>query len=160
MSSIIEMSKQDRAKLNNHGIKINFFRIEEKWVLIIFGDNVHISDFTKKVIEQIRKIPIGKVATYKQIAELSGKPHASRGVAWILHSCSTAYRLPWHRVLNSKGKISFEKGSYNFRKQQKSLEKEGVVFDTLGQLNLAKFQWKKRPPRLRSVRKDLRMFTD
>lgn len=108
---------------------------------------VQISEFTKKVLQQIKNIPVGKVATYKQIAELAGKPQGSRGVAWILHSCSTTYKLPWHRVLNSKGKISFEFRSYNFRQQKKKLESEGVVFTSDGQLNLAKFQWKKKPSR-------------
>ena len=49
---------------------------------------VRISEFTEKVIRRIREIPRGRVATYKQIAELAGKPQGSRGVAWILHSCS------------------------------------------------------------------------
>lgn len=106
---------------------------------------VPISEFTKKVMLQIQKIPAGKIATYRQIAELSGKPQASRGVAWILHSCSTTYKLPWHRVLNSKGTISFEKNTHNYRQQKKRLEKEGVIFSTGGQLDLVKFQWKKRP---------------
>lgn len=108
---------------------------------------VQISEFTKKVMQQINKIPAGKVATYKQIAELAGKPQGSRGVAWILHSCSTTYKLPWHRVLNSKGKISFEFNSHNFRKQKKKLENEGIVFGAEGQLSLVKYQWKKRPVR-------------
>ena len=95
-------------------------------------------------MQQIRKIPVGKVATYKQIAELAGKPQASRGVAWILHSCSTTYKLPWQRVLNSKGRISFERQSYNFRKQKRLLENEGVIFGADGQLNLITYQWKKK----------------
>jgi len=75
---------------------------------------IQISEFTKQVMEQIKAIPFGNVATYKQIAELAGKPQASRGVSWILHSCSTAYKLPWHRVLNSQGKISFEFWDFKF----------------------------------------------
>ncbi len=108
------------------------------------------SVFTKKVIEKIRAIPRGKVATYKQIAELAGKPHGSRGVSWILHSCSTAYKLPWHRVLNSQGRISFDKSTRNFRRQKSLLEKERVEFIEGGQLSLAQFQWTKKPPRMKS----------
>ena len=107
---------------------------------------IQISEFTKKVMQQINKIPAGRVATYKQIAELAGKPQGSRGVAWILHSCSTSYKLPWHRVINSRGKISFEMGTHNFRKQKKNLENEGVVLASDGQLSLNQFQWKKRAP--------------
>lgn len=102
-----------------------------------------ISEFTQKVMQQIYLIPAGKVATYKQIAELAGKPQASRGVSWILHSCSTIYKLPWHRVLNSQGKISFDRTTHNYRKQKSLLKKEGVVFDG-EQLNMAKYQWKKK----------------
>ncbi len=105
---------------------------------------VQISEFTKKVMEEISSIPKGHVATYKQIAELAGKPQASRGVAWILHSCTTTYKLPWHRVLNSQGKISFEFGTSNFRRQKTLLEQEGVVFTSKGSLSLPQFQWKKR----------------
>jgi methylated-DNA-protein-cysteine methyltransferase-like protein len=115
---------------------------------------MQMSEFTKKVLKQIKSIPRGKVATYKQIAELSGKPQASRGVSWILHSCSTQYKLPWHRVLNSRGSISFERGTHNFREQKRRLEKEGVIITPDGELSLSRFQWKKRaakkkPSRLR-----------
>ena len=111
------------------------------------GDQVliQISDFTKKVIQQIRAIPAGRVATYKQIAALSGKPQGSRGVAWILHSCSTQHRLPWHRVLNAQGKISFDRQSHNFREQKRRLEREGVELSAAGELDLVEFQWKKKP---------------
>lgn len=116
-----------------------------------------ISKFTQKVMQQIRLIPIGKVATYKQIAELSGKPQASRGVSWILHSCSTTYKLPWHRVLNSQGKISFDKATHNYRKQKSLLKSEGVSFDG-EQLNMAKYQWKKKPKVL-SLKAGPKMFS-
>jgi methylated-DNA-protein-cysteine methyltransferase-like protein len=104
-----------------------------------------ISDFTKKVLQYVKNIPPGKVATYKQIAELAGKPQGSRGVSWILHTCSTPYKLPWHRVLNSKGRISFDRGSFNYKKQKRLLESEGVRFSDDGELSLKIFQWKKKP---------------
>lgn len=116
-----------------------------------------ISKFTQKVMQQIRLIPVGKVATYKQIAELSGKPQASRGVSWILHSCSTTYKLPWHRVLNSQGRISFDKTTHNYRKQKSLLKSEGVAFDG-EQLNMAKYQWKKKPKVL-SLKTGPKMFS-
>jgi methylated-DNA-protein-cysteine methyltransferase-like protein len=130
--------------------------------LVHFGNAecnmIQISKFTEKVMKNIRAIPAGNVATYKQIAELSGKPQGSRGVAWILHSCSTHYKLPWHRVLNSQGKISFEKGSHNFREQKKRLEKEGVEFISAGELSLKKYQWKKKV-RKKSVSGKPKMFS-
>ena len=115
-------------------------------------------DITWDLIKNIQSIPKGKVATYKQIAELAGKPQGSRGVAWILNSCSTKYKLHWHRVLNSQGRISFEKNSYNFREQKRRLEKEGVEFISLGGLQLTKFQWKKRGKKNRPTKKRPNMF--
>ncbi len=103
-----------------------------------------ISDFAKQVIRHIQSIPKGKVATYKQIAELAGKPHAARGVSWILHSCARAYKLPWHRVLNSQGKIAFSIHASNFRIQKNRLNSEGVTFLDGKRLDLEIYQWKKR----------------
>lgn len=121
---------------------------------------INISPFTEKVMQKIRSIPKGKVATYKQIAALAGKPHGSRGVAWILHSCSTTHKLPWHRVLNAQGKISFEPGSHNFRQQKKRLENEGVVFTAEGKLNLKKFQWNKKPTKSKVKSGKPKMFSE
>ncbi len=117
-----------------------------------------ISDFTKKVIDLIRKIPSGRVATYKQVAELAGKEHASRGVAWILNTCSTKYKLPWHRVLSSQGKISFDSKTYNFKEQKRRLRLEGVDIDSSGALSLNIFQWKKRPIKKKRLRGQPKMF--
>lgn len=117
------------------------------------------SEFTKKVMQHIHKIPSGKVATYKQIAQLAGKPHGSRGVAWVLHSCSTTFKLPWHRVLNSQGKISFPKTTHNFREQKRRLEREGVEFNSEGGLSLSKFQWKKKPAKSKPAKNKPRMYS-
>jgi methylated-DNA-protein-cysteine methyltransferase related protein len=117
-----------------------------------------ISDFSRKVMQLIRHIPEGKVATYGQIAMLAGKPQGSRGVAWILHSSSTAHNLPWHRVLNSQGKISFEIGTHNFRQQKKRLESEGVEISSDGKLSLKLFQWNKKPAKPKSKPNRPKMF--
>lgn len=102
------------------------------------------TDFTKNVIASIRKIPRGKVATYGQIAKLAGKPQGSRGVAWILHSSSVVQDLPWHRVINSKGKISFPLMSEHERRQRSLLEREGIEFNDADSIDLKIFQWKKK----------------
>ena len=101
------------------------------------------TDFTKKVIRLIRSIPRGKVASYGQIAKLAGKPQGSRGVAWILHSSSRAHGLPWQRVLNSQGRISFPEDSREYARQKQLLENEGVEFT--GVKVEKKFFWAKKP---------------
>ena len=61
--------------------------------------------FTLRVMEIIKNIPAGRVMTYGQIAALAGSPRAARQVVRVLHSLSDKYKLPWHRVINSKGNI-------------------------------------------------------
>jgi methylated-DNA-protein-cysteine methyltransferase-like protein len=102
------------------------------------------SIFSQKVIRLVKKIPRGKVASYGQIAALAGKSHASRGVSWILYSCAEKYELPWHRIVNSKGKISFPSGSPQHMLQTERLMGEGIVFLESGAIQMARFQWKKK----------------
>ena len=86
------------------------------------------SSFSQRVKDIIKKIPTGKVATYGQIATYAGNPRASRQVAWILHSSSRKDNLPWHRVINSKGRISLPQ-NHGYELQKELLEKEGIIFD-------------------------------
>lgn len=109
------------------------------------------TEFTQQVIKWIRKIPAGRVATYGQIAKLAGRPNASRGVVWILHSSSEAHGLPWHRVLNSKGQIGLAKGSAGHRKQRQLLREEGVEITSDGSLELDLYQWKTKTPTQRKT---------
>ncbi len=98
------------------------------------------SDFTRDVIKIIKNIPIGKVLTYGRIAKLAGNPQAARQVSWLLHSSTKKYNLPWHRVINSLGKISMK--SLDDREYQKRLlEKEGVAFRDNYKIDLKKFLW-------------------
>lgn len=104
---------------------------------------IKMSPFADEVIKVIKLIPEGKVATYGQIARLAGKPHASRAVGWILNSCARAHRLPWQRVLNSQGRISFHPESSEYANQKRLLKSEGILFSTAHGLELTRYQWKK-----------------
>jgi methylated-DNA-protein-cysteine methyltransferase-like protein len=106
---------------------------------------IKMTEFTKKVMATIKKIPRGKVATYGQIARLADKPGRARAVGWILNACADAYDLPWQRVLNSKGTISFPPKSSAFQEQKRLLTKEGIEFLDRKTLDLAIYQWKKEP---------------
>jgi len=99
--------------------------------------------FSKAVLTLIKEIPKGKVATYGQIAALAGNPRGSRGVSWILHSSTKPQKLPWHRVINSKGKISFPWGTPAHHNQKNLLRKEGIEVSENGTINLKKYGWKK-----------------
>ena len=86
--------------------------------------------FSERIKKIIRSIPKGKVATYGQIAAFAGSPRAARQVVRILHACTIKDGLPWHRVINSKGRIAMTPGrGYESQKRllygtgQKGLQK-------------------------------------
>ncbi len=103
-------------------------------------DKQKIKSFHQRVIDVIKMIPYGKVATYGQIATYAGNPRAARQVAYILHSSSQKENLPWHRVVNSKGGISL-KPRHGYELQKQLLKREGVGFDKSGCINLREFLW-------------------
>lgn len=99
-----------------------------------------LSSFYIRAIEIIKKIPKGKVATYGQIAKFAGNPQGSRQIARILHSSSEKHELPWHRVINSKGRISLNPGD-GYELQKMLLENEGIQFDENDRIDLSRFGW-------------------
>ena len=78
--------------------------------------------------ETVRQIPKGKVATYGQVASEAGFPRQPRMVGYALHALPPRSGVPWHRVINAQGRISFPKGSTAHRKQRRLLKAEGVNF--------------------------------
>jgi len=97
-------------------------------------------DYSSEVIRLIKAIPSGKVATYGQIAYMTGLHPSVRRVVWILHSCSEKENLPWHRVVNRKGEISLKPGA-GYERQKELLEQEGIVFGTNDRIDLDRFLW-------------------
>ncbi len=104
--------------------------------------------FDPLVWEIARQIPSGKVFTYGQIAELippsPGVPAAEYGAyrsRWAGGAMSKCPKdVPWQRVINSQGKISFSNPNMKAR-QRALLEAEGVEFDARERIDLARFGW-------------------
>jgi methylated-DNA-protein-cysteine methyltransferase-like protein len=98
-------------------------------------------DLFEQIYELVRCIPPGKVATYGQIARLLDMPHAARTVGWAMSAVPEGSQVPWQRVINSRGTISFPPGSPGAAIQQALLEEEGVVFDEKGRVDLKVYGW-------------------
>jgi methylated-DNA-protein-cysteine methyltransferase-like protein len=96
--------------------------------------------FTLQVVGIIKSIPEGYVMTYGQIAELAGSPRGARQVVRILHALTQTYELPWHRVINAKGEIAIKDDEARFV-QKYDLQKEGVVVDDNGCVELERFRF-------------------
>ncbi|WP_332873968.1 MGMT family protein [Amphritea pacifica] len=88
----------------------------------------------------VAAIPSGKVATYGQVAELAGVSGSARLVGRCLSQLPRDTRLPWYRVINAKGQISFPAGSEGYLRQVKRLQEEGVAVLN-GRISLARFRW-------------------
>ncbi|MCZ8344628.1 MAG: MGMT family protein [Leptospira sp.] len=88
--------------------------------------------FFESVYEVVKKIPKGKVTTYGHIALLLGKPRAARVVGYALNALQKDLEtsIPWQRVINAKGQISFKGEVLRANLQKKLLEKEKIVFNT------------------------------
>lgn len=82
-------------------------------------------NFKEKVYEFTKKIPKGKVATYKKVAKAIGSPKAARGVAMVL-SKNFDPKIPCHRVVRSDGSLGgYNRGGINGK--AKILKSEGVL---------------------------------
>ena len=99
-----------------------------------------LNSFTENVIEIIKLIPNGKVATYGQIAAIAGNPRASRQVVRVLHTMSRKYNLSWHRIINSHGKIVI-KDPDSADEQRARLIAEGISVNDDYTVNLENFRW-------------------
>jgi methylated-DNA-protein-cysteine methyltransferase-like protein len=109
-------------------------------------ENPQYSAFTARAVEIIRSIPKGKVATYGQIAAAAGSPLGARQVVRLLHSLSDKENLPWHRVINSQGRIALAAGG-GLELQRVMLESEGIKVEEDGRIELAQYIWTPGLPR-------------
>lgn len=100
------------------------------------------TQFSQNVLTLIQSIPKGKVATYGLIAMLAGNPRGSRGVGWLLHSCTKSHKLPWQRVIKSNGQLSFPASTKNYFLQENLLASEGIIIIG-GRVDLKKYLWHK-----------------
>ena len=79
--------------------------------------------FKDKVYAVVRRIPRGKVLTYKEVARRAGPPRAYRAVGNILNKNHDP-KIPCHRIIRSDGKV----GGYNrgSRKKLALLKRESA----------------------------------
>lgn len=80
------------------------------------------------ILETVRAIPPGKVSSYGRVAEATDLPGRARLVGKVLGTLGVDDDVPWHRVLNAGGRISFPKDSEAHALQRSLLEEEGVAF--------------------------------
>ena len=91
----------------------------------------------------IRRIPKGWVATYGQVATMAGMPRRARLVGRVLQRLDSGTKVPWHRVVNARGEVSYSLSRNGGDVvQRRLLEKEGIKFDDNDRLDLERCRWR------------------
>lgn len=86
--------------------------------------------FREQVYAVVKRVPPGWVTTYGDVGGVLGSPTVARQVGYALAALPVSRRdVPWHRVINGKGHISFRGDDGRGEEQRRRLEAEGVRFD-------------------------------
>lgn len=95
----------------------------------------------EKIWQTVARIPYGRVATYGQVARLAGLGRRARLVGYALHRTPAHRVIPWHRVINAQGRISFPPDSEQHRRQRERLAAEDIPLVS-GRIDLERYRWR------------------
>ena len=84
------------------------------------------TEFQIRVWNELKKIPKGETRTYKEIAELIGKPTAARAVANACGKNPYPITIPCHRVIRSDGGLGGYSGEGGVEKKKLLLKNEKI----------------------------------
>ena len=88
----------------------------------------------ERLWQALADIPEGSLITYGQLATASGLPGRARWAGQMLSRLPADTKLPWHRVINASGSISFPPESSSFERQRKKLTSEGFEISAKGKV--------------------------
>src|SRR5262245_19087885 len=97
--------------------------------------------FAARVLAAVRRIPVGRVSTYGDVAAMAGKPRAARAVGNIMRECRRP-DVPCHRVIAAGGRLGGYGGSEVLKRSL--LVAEGVPVSGTRVRELERVQWKRR----------------
>ena len=103
--------------------KISAFVEVKEWSKTNLTD---ITPFAYSVYTYVKRIPAGKVVTYKMVAEAIDSPYASRAVGTALKKNPFAPIVPCHRVINSDFTVGGFMGKTESNIKCEMLQSEGI----------------------------------
>ncbi len=103
----------------------------------------HVPNRNERVYAVVSLIPAGTVATYRQVAALAqvDGPAGARQVGYALSALRPDTTVPWHRVVNVKGKVSPRGRHGREHVQNERLALEGVEADAEGYIDMTRYEW-------------------
>ena len=96
------------------------------------------TEFSRRVLSVVRRIPPGRVASYGEVAKLAGRPRAARAVGNIMKTCGRP-DVPCHRVIAAGGRLGGYGGSEALKRSL--LAAEGIVVSGARVRELNRVQW-------------------
>lgn len=88
-----------------------------------------------RIYDLVCAVPAGRVTTYGTIGMFAGCP--ARVVGYAMHHLRhTTHEVPWQRVINARGGIST-----HGNRQRELLEREGIIFEDDGVVDLTRWMW-------------------
>jgi O-6-methylguanine DNA methyltransferase len=106
------------------------------------------TDFRSRVLAMARRIPVGRVATYGDIAALAGRPRAWRAVGTIMRTCQRR-DVPCHRVIAAGGRLGGYGGSEALKRAL--LQAEGLTVGGSRVRDFKRVRWTPRRPDRRAT---------
>ncbi len=100
--------------------------------------------FYEQVYALVRQIPRGKVTSYGRVAQMLGRPNAARAVGYALSALKdqpAGAGVPWHRVINSEGRITIANRQHSADDQARLLRAEGVLVGEDLRVDLQHYLW-------------------
>ena len=101
------------------------------------------TDFRRRVLLAVRRIPPGRVATYGDIAALAGRPRAWRAVGNIMRHCNDP-ATPCHRVIGAAGALGGYGGDLQLKREL--LRVEGIDVGLMRVRQFHAIRWRARAP--------------
>ena len=95
----------------------------------------------EKIHDLVKRIPVGKVATYGQIAAMAGMPRGARIVGYAMAGCPDGKGVPCHRVVDRQGRTKAAFDLFRPGTQRAMLEAEGVRFLPDGRVDMDGCRW-------------------
>lgn len=115
----LDMQKSIKSYYNGNYVELKKVKFALNWE--------ELTDFSKKVLNVCKNIPVGQTLTYSQLAKRAGFPKAARAAGSVLAKNPLPLIIPCHRVIRSDGKIGNFSAAGGSKTKMKMLEFEKVI---------------------------------